>query len=202
MVIQPLIIIRAAAIAAGLVVIWILKNDHKKKRVEIFLSLLTTWLLSFIAAKFVTRWDLLFDYPLSVLSYPGGTRELYIATIITIMFEWRQRNQHSRFVDSSLIILATSLLGFALLRQLVLDHGHLVDLLFAFVFFLLVVLKKWGTRNIAIASSLGALVGLVYRSPELMGYRIDVGFYILTSLLLWTCIFLRNGKPTDKSKGL
>ncbi|WP_139254179.1 hypothetical protein [Halobacillus karajensis] len=149
----------------------------------------------------MTRWDLLFDYPLSILSYPGGTRELYIATIATVVFEWRKRDKHSHFVDSSFLIFVTSLLGFALLRQLILDQGHLVDMLFAFVLFLLVVLVKWGVGNIAIASSVGVLLGLVYRSPELMGYRIDVWFYIIISLLVWTYIWLGSQKLKDNRKG-
>ncbi|WP_155996978.1 hypothetical protein [Halobacillus karajensis] len=136
----------------------------------------------------MTRWDLLFDYPLSILSYPGGTKELYIATIATVVFEWRKRDKHSHC------------LGFALLRQLILDQGHLLDMLFAFVLFLLVVLVKWGVGNIAIASSVGVLLGLVYRSPELMGYRIDVWFYIIISLLVWTYIWLGSQKLKDNRK--
>ncbi|MGR9047441.1 hypothetical protein ACQ4XT_02150 [Halobacillus faecis] len=192
MIIQPILVIRAVSIAAGVLILWILQEKEKKESIESFLSLLTTWIFVFIGAKFVTRWDLVFDYPLSVLSYPGGAMELYIATFLTIVFEWRKRMVHRRFAGSSILVLATSLLAFALLRQLVLAQGNLVDVAFAFVFFLLVLFLIKPAVKIAAASTIGVVCGWLYQAPELMGYRINVWFYVILSLMVWGYILSRR----------
>lgn len=185
MIIQPILVIRAVSIAVGVLILWILQEKEKKESIESFLSLLTTWIFAFIGAKFVTRWELVFDYPLSVLSYPGGAKELYIATCLTIVFEWRKRMVHRRYAGSSILVLATSLLAFALLRQLVLAQGNLVDVAFAFVFFLLVLFLIKPAVKIAAASTIGMVCGWLYQAPELMGYRISVWFYVILSLMVW-----------------
>ena len=87
MILQPLLVIRVIALLIGLAVFWILSSQkEKKKTVESYASTLTTWLLFFIGAKGLTQWELLLDYPLSVLAYPSGTVEFYIACIATILW--------------------------------------------------------------------------------------------------------------------
>ncbi|MBN9654821.1 hypothetical protein J0K78_11140 [Halobacillus sp. GSS1] len=192
MVIQPLLMIRLAAIATGVMVLWMMQRDHKKEKSEAFLSLLTTWVLAFIGAKVVTRWDLLLEYPISVLSYPSGTSELYIAMVVTIVVEWRKRYEHSRYSESSLLVFATSFLGFALLQQLLLNQGDLVDMIFAFIFFILVLFIGRVSLSIAIISTVGAMLAVISQSPGLMGYRIDGWFYVMISFIVWSYIVLRR----------
>lgn len=193
MVLQPLLLVRVAAIFIGVAVFWILSNDNKKKTVESYLSLLTTWILFFIGAKLVTQWELLLDYPLSVLAYPSGTVEFYIASVATILFECRKREQHQSFIYSYIIMIASSLVSFAFLARLVLEQGHAVDLMLAFSFFLLVMLWRRVEWIILLVAGGAVVSGFIFRAPSLMGYRMDIWFYLVILIIGIGVILLKKG---------
>lgn len=194
MILQPLLLIRVTALLLGLAVFWILSHhNEKKKTIENYASILTTWLLFFIGAKGVTQWELLIEYPLSVLAYPSGRVEFYIACLATVLWEWRKRQDHKPDLSSYLLMLASSFVAFALLERLVLDQGHLVDVVFAVSFFFLVVLHNHALWNVFFAFSGALLVGVLYRIPDLMGYRMDLGFYIAVAMISLTLVLMKKG---------
>lgn len=194
MILQPLLVIRVIALLIGLAVFWILSSQkEKKKTVESYASTLTTWLLFFIGAKGLTQWELLLDYPLSVLAYPSGTVEFYIACIATILWEWQKRHVHKPYLQAYILMLASSFVGFALLEKLVLDQGHLVDVIFAFGFFFLVVLHRQRLWSVFFAFSGALLTGMLYRIPDVMGYRMDLGFYLVVTLVSLTLVLVKKG---------
>ncbi|WLR48052.1 hypothetical protein LC065_01865 [Halobacillus litoralis] len=194
MILQPLLVIRVIALLMGPAVFWILSSQkEKKKPMDHYASILTTWLLFFIGAKGLTQWELLLDYPLSVLAYPSGTAEFYIASIATVLWEWRKRHVHKPYVQAYFLMLASSMVSFSLLERLVLDDGHLVDVIFAFSFFVMVVLHKQRLWSVFFAFSGALLAGGLYRAPDLMGYRMDPVFYLVVALMSLTLILLKKG---------
>ncbi|WP_394219523.1 hypothetical protein [Halobacillus trueperi] len=194
MILQPLLVTRIIALLMGLAVFWILSSQkEKKKPMENYASILTTWLLFFIGAKGLTQWELLLDYPLSVLAYPSGTAEFYIATIAAVLWEWRKRQVHKSYLQAYILMLAGSFVTYAFLERLVLDQGHLVDVIFAFGLFFLVVLHKQRLWGVFFAFSGALLAGWLYRIPDVMGYRMDLGFYLVIALISLMLVLLKKG---------
>ncbi|MGP4075995.1 hypothetical protein [Halobacillus sp. K22] len=191
MTIQPVTIIRVVSLfIAALVMWWVVSREtsHKKRALDQFSSLLVTWALWFIGVKFLTTWPLLLDYPLSVVAYPSGTLEFYLASLLTISTEFRRKEKHQAFIYEYILLLACSFFFFNLLSQLLLERGGVIELVLFFVYLAAVLLFRQALIISALVSISAAASAWVGGPPGLMGYRIDSWFYVLICLamiVLW-----------------
>ncbi|MBX0359444.1 hypothetical protein [Halobacillus sp. Nhm2S1] len=107
MILQPLFVIRILSLVIGIAAIWLMTAKKEYNKImECYLSVLTTWLFAFIGAKVITQGELLLSYPVSVLSYPSGTEEFYIACAVTVLWEWRHRKVHIKNGQEYVFMLA------------------------------------------------------------------------------------------------
>ncbi|ASF38122.1 hypothetical protein CEH05_02965 [Halobacillus halophilus] len=191
MTIQPVTIIRVASLVMAALVMWLAvskETSHKKRALDQFSSLLLTWALWFIGVKLLTTWPLVLEYPLSALAYPSGTLEFYLASLLTISTEFRRKEKHQTFMYEYILLLACSFFFFTLLSQLLLERGVLVELVLFFVYLAAVLLFRQVLIISALFSISAAAFAWVGGPPALMGYRMDLWFYVVISLamfLLW-----------------
>ncbi|MCA1011901.1 hypothetical protein [Halobacillus halophilus] len=191
MTIQPVTIIRVASLVMAALVMWLAvskETGHKKRALEQFSSVLVTWALWFIGVKILTTWPLVLEYPLSVLAYPSGTSEFYLASLLTIITEFRGKEKHRTFQYEYILLLACSFFFFTLLSQLLLERGELVELVLFFVYLAAILLCRQVLIISALFSISAAVSVWIGGPPSIMGYRMDLWFYVVISLalfLLW-----------------
>ncbi|MCP3030101.1 hypothetical protein LF817_01965 [Halobacillus sp. A1] len=185
MIVQPLLAIRVLAFITAIILFWLVSTQTKevKKHVtEGFVSFLTTWILLFIGAKLLTKWQLLLDHPIALLAYPSGTLEFYIATAaITVIKLYK--NKSSIYTHEYVQLIAFSWFSFSVFTIVFNDEGAWSELILTFLFIILITLVNIPILTVIFIVLLTGIYGLFYPSPELMGYRMDPWFYIGIALL-------------------
>ncbi|RWZ58731.1 hypothetical protein EQV77_07125 [Halobacillus fulvus] len=204
MVIPPYLLWRIGALVLAILVYLFLSNqpaEHRKTTINHFINLSITLFVSLFGAKFVTNASLLLESPMALLVYPSGTPELYIALgITTVQALYIMRKEENKdILLQGLVMIALFTLFFFDFSRVIFVEGPVNASLFIWFLFIVVMLFKpqFILEYASVAMLLFVLTSLFWMTPDLMGMRVHVYFYLFGFMFFKGVISIKN-KIVDK----
>ncbi|ARI75775.1 hypothetical protein [Halobacillus mangrovi] len=199
----PYIMARGIAFVAGIVIYYFASHQFskvKKDRVSTFLSLLTSFVVVMFLMKFVTKFPMVFEYPLALLAYPSGTFEFYLACVVMVFFYQKEyiknKNKESFHYDLLMIVTGSSFF-FYLINLSVFNEGVLLEMGLWFCLYLSALLiNEFWREMLFVGMSIATVLSFTLEVPAVMGIRVHKGFYLF--LTLFSFIFILKKRRNSK----
>lgn len=195
----PYIMARSIAFIAGIVFYYFVSHQSspvKKGRVSSFLSLLTSFVVVMFLMKFVTKFPMVFEYPLALLAYPSGTLEFYLASVVLVFLyrkEYIKSNNKASFHYDLFLIGAGSTFFFYFIVLVVFNEEVLLEMGVWFCLYLGALIFKYFWREVIFAGMvIACIASLTMEVPAVMGIRVHTAFYLFLTLVSFIFIIKKR----------
>ncbi|MGI8313684.1 hypothetical protein [Halobacillus mangrovi] len=198
---------RSIAFIAGIVFYYFASHHSsqvKKDRVSSFLSLITSFVVVMFLMKFVTKFPMVFEYPLALLAYPSGTLEFYLASVVIVFF-YRKEYIKSKTKESfhgDLVFMGTgSSFFFYFIVVVFLNEKVLLEMGLWFCLYLSLLIFKYFWREVLfVGMIIASVISFTVEVPAVMGIRVHAAFYLFLTLFSFIVIIKkRMGSKWDQT---
>ncbi|SDX84979.1 MULTISPECIES: hypothetical protein [Salimicrobium] len=181
MFVPPYLIIRLTALLVSAGVFRFARTGMEGKK-EVFskgTTLLTTFFLVFFSSKLVTTFPMVLDYPVTVLSYPSGTLEFYIASVAAAIHAFRLKLSKDELYGMT-VLLSGSFFFYYIGSIIIMEDNVLHELVIWFIIYAGSLLWKnyWSALFGSVMLAAGA-VSLIVPVLDVMGVPVDAGYYFV-----------------------
>ncbi|WP_173917504.1 hypothetical protein [Halobacillus sp. Marseille-Q1614] len=197
--IPPYLAARLAAFIMAIIVFYFIHQSSavlKKKWIESFLSLITTVFVYMFLMKFLTKFSMLFEYPMAVVTYPSGSIEFYLALIAAVLYyikTARMEEDPAAFHSAIMQLAAGTQFFFYFLVIIFQDENAWIELSLWFLLFTAsLIINSHYLLLLFLGVSAAAVLSFPLTVPDVMGIRVHAMFYIVLCALFLVLLLMRR----------